>query len=143
MRTPELAAEYPLILIDGGRFLPQFQSEHRQFGMGLREQHPDPLVQIHPDTACALGIQEGDWATIETPRGAITMRAQLTTGIHPRVVHAEHNWWFPEAAAAEPSLHGLWQSNVNVLTTDELDTCDQVTGSWPARALLCRISRIS
>jgi hypothetical protein len=36
----------------------------------------------------------------------------------------------------------LWQSNVNVLTTDEPDTCDQVTGSWPARALLCKINRV-
>jgi anaerobic selenocysteine-containing dehydrogenase len=141
VRTPEIAADYPLILIDGGRFLPQFQSEHRQLGMGLREQHPDPLLQIHPDAAQALGIQEGDWAVIETLRGAIQMKAKLTTGIDPRVVHAEHNWWFPEQPGAEPSLHGLWQSNVNVLTTDDPDACDQLTGSWPARALLCKVSK--
>jgi anaerobic selenocysteine-containing dehydrogenase len=143
VRTPETAAEYPLILIDGGRFLPQFQSEHRQFGMGLREQHPDPLLQIHPETAAELGLRESDWARIETPRGAIVMKTQLTTGIDPRVVHAEHNWWFPEQPGAEPSLHGLWQSNVNVLTTDDLDACDQVTGSWPGRALLCRVTRVA
>jgi hypothetical protein len=59
----------------------------------------------------------------------------------PRVVHAEHCWWFPEQPRAEPSLHGLWQSNVNVMTTDEFDACDQVTDSWPGRALLCRVSR--
>jgi len=143
VRTPEIAAEYPLILINGGRFMPQFQSEHRQFGMGLREQHPDPLLQIHPDTAAGLGISEGDWARIETPRGAIVMKVQLITGIDPRVVHAEHCWWFPEQPGEEPSLHGLWQSNVNVLTTDEFDACDQVTGSWPGRALLCRVSRVT
>lgn len=143
VRTPEIAAEYPLILINGGRFLPQFQSEHRQFGMGLREQHPDPLLQIHPETAAELGLLEGEWARIESPRGAITMKAQLTTRIDPRVAHAEHCWWFPEQDAAEPSLHGLWQSNVNVLTTDDLDACDQVTGSWPGRALLCRVSRVA
>lgn len=140
--TPEIAAEYPLILINGGRFLPQFQSEHRQLGMGLREQHPDPLLQIHPDAAAELGISEGDWARIETPRGAITMKTQFFNGIDPRVVHAEHCWWFPEQPGDEPSLHGLWQSNVNVLTTDELDACDQVTGSWPGRALLCRVSPV-
>jgi anaerobic selenocysteine-containing dehydrogenase len=143
VRTPEIAEEYPLILINGGRFLPQFQSEHRQFGMGLREQHPDPLMQIHPETAAKLDIGEGDWARIETPRGAIIMKTQITTGIDPRVVHAEHCWWFPEQPGAEPSLHGLWQSNVNVLTTDDLDACDQITGSWPGRALLCRVSRVT
>ncbi len=140
--TPDIASEYPLILINGGRFLPQFQSEHRQFGMGLREQHPDPLLQIHPETAAELGISEGDWARIESPRGSIVMKAQLTDGIDPRVVHAEHCWWFPEQPGEEPSLHGLWQSNVNVLTTDEFDSCDQVTGSWPGRALLCRVGRV-
>ncbi len=140
--TPEIAKKYPLILINGGRFLPQFQSEHRQFGMGLREQHPDPLLQIHPETAAQLSLREEDWARIESPRGAIVMRVQFTTGIDPRVVHAEHCWWFPEQPGAEPSLHGLWQSNVNVLTTDELDACDQVTGGWPGRALLCRVSRV-
>ncbi len=139
--TPEIAAKYPLILINGGRFMPQFQSEHRQYGIGLREQHPDPLLQIHPETAAGLDLHEGDWARIETPRGAIVMKAQLTKGINPRVVHAEHCWWFPEQPGAEPSLHGLWQSNVNVLTTDEFDALDQVTGSWPGRALLCRVSR--
>jgi anaerobic selenocysteine-containing dehydrogenase len=141
VRTPEIAADYPLILIDGGRFLPQFQSEHRQLGMGLREQHPDPLLQIHPDTARSLGIQEGDWSIIETRRGAIQMKATFTTGIDPRVVHAEHLWWFPEQPGPEPSLYGLWQSNVNVLTTDDPDMCDQLTGSWPARALLCKVSK--
>jgi thiosulfate reductase / polysulfide reductase chain A len=140
--TPGLAVEYPLILINGGRFLPQFQSEHRQFGMGMREQHPDPLVQIHPETASGLSIGEEDWVRIETPRGGIVMKARLTADIDPRVVHAEHCWWFPEQPGAEPSLHGLWQSNVNVLTTDEPDACDQITGSWPGRALLCRVSRV-
>ena len=58
--TPGIANEYPLILITGGRFLPMFQSEHRQLGMGLREQHPYPLMDIHPDTAKELGISDGD-----------------------------------------------------------------------------------
>lgn len=111
--------------------------------MGMREQHPDPLVEIHPDTAARLGIREGEWAEIETPRGAIVMKARLAGGIDPRVVHAEHCWWFPEQPGAEPSLHGLWQSNVNVLTTDEPDACDPLTGSWPGRALLCRMRPVS
>jgi thiosulfate reductase / polysulfide reductase chain A len=140
--TPETAKEYPLILITGGRFLPQFQSEHRQLGMGLREQHPDPLVQIHPDTARELGIVEGDWAYIETRRGVIKMRAKVTADIHPRVINCEHCWWFPEQPAREPWLGGLWQSNCNVLTMDDLDTCDPLTGGWTMRALLCKVYKV-
>jgi thiosulfate reductase/polysulfide reductase chain A len=142
VRTPDIAREYPLILITGGRFLPQFQAENRQLGMGMREQHPDPLVEIHPDTAGKFGISEGDWAYIETRRGVIKMKVKLTTGIHPQVVNVEHNWWFPEQPGQEPWLHGLWQSNANVLTMDDPDTCDQLTGSWPARALLCKIYKV-
>ena len=70
------------------------------------------------------------------------MKAKLTTAVHPQVVNAEHNWWFPEQAGEDPSLFGLWQSNVNVLTTDDPDSCDQITGSWPVRALLCKIYKV-
>ena len=137
--SPEVAKKYPLILITGGRFLPMFQSEHRQLGMGLREQHPDPLVDIHPDTAAELGITNGDWAYIETLRGVIRMKAKVTTDIHPRVINCEHLWWFPEKPAREPWLGGMWESNCNVLTRDDPDTCDPLTGGWTMRALLCRV----
>ena len=57
--------------------------------MGLREQHPDPLVDIHPETAQRYGIAEGDWAYIETLRGVIKMKANLTDRIHPGVINCE------------------------------------------------------
>jgi thiosulfate reductase/polysulfide reductase chain A len=137
--TPDTAREYPLILITGGRFLPMFQSEHRQFGMGLREQHPDPLMDIHPETAKGLGIADGDWAYIETLRGVIRQKARVTDTIHPGVVNVQHCWWFPEQPAREPWLGGMWESNCNVLTMDDPDTCDPLTGGWTMRALLCRV----
>jgi thiosulfate reductase/polysulfide reductase chain A len=142
VRTPDVAKDYPLILNTGGRFMPQFQSEHRQLGMGLREQHPEPLVEIHPDTARELGITEGDWAYIETVRGVIKQKVKITDRIHPKVVNCEHCWWFPEQPAQEPWLHGLWQSNANVLTMDEPDSCDPLTGGWPMRALLCKVYKV-
>ena len=45
--------------------MPQFHSEHRHIGYGMREQHPNPLMDIHPDTAQELGIADGDWVWIE------------------------------------------------------------------------------
>jgi thiosulfate reductase/polysulfide reductase chain A len=139
IRTPNIAKDYPLILTTGGRFRPQFHSENRQLGMGMREKHPDPLVEIHPDTAKKLGIVNGDWAYIETRRGVIKQRARVTRGIHPKVVNVESHWWFPEQPAQEPWLHGLWQSNANVLTMDDPEACDPLTGGWPVRALLCKV----
>jgi anaerobic selenocysteine-containing dehydrogenase len=42
--------------------------------MGMREQHPDPLMDINVDTAREIGISEGDWVNIETRRGVIKQR---------------------------------------------------------------------
>ncbi len=52
---PDLAEEYPLILTTGARSWGFFHSEHRQIDQ-LREINPDPVVEIHTDTAARLGI---------------------------------------------------------------------------------------
>jgi thiosulfate reductase/polysulfide reductase chain A len=136
--TPELSNKYPLILITGARHQPFYHSEHRQIA-SLRKQHPDPLVQVHPETASRLGIGNGDWAWIETPRGRIKQKCQFYEGIEPGVVQAQHGWWFPEMPGEEPSLHGVWESNINVVTDDDPDSCNPISGGWPLRALLCKI----
>lgn len=138
LSSPELSEHYPLILITGGRFLPMYHSEHRQVD-GWRRQHPDPIVQINPKTASKLGIADGDWAWIETPRGRIRQRCRYFAGIDPRVVHAEHGWWFPELPGEEPRLYGVWESNVNVLTEDDPEHCNEISGGWPLRAGLCKV----
>ncbi|MFC1968262.1 molybdopterin dinucleotide binding domain-containing protein [Chloroflexota bacterium] len=69
-------------------------------------------MRINPETAEQFGINHGDWVYIESPRGRCKQRALLTAGIDPRVVMAEHDWWFPERPGPE---HGAWESNINVL----------------------------
>jgi thiosulfate reductase/polysulfide reductase chain A len=140
--TTELAQEYPLILSTGGRFMPFFHSEYRQLGIGMRERHPEPLLDIHPDTARKLGIAEGDWVWIETRRGRIRQKARFNAGILPDVVNAEAGWWFPEKPGAEPSVHGVWESNANVLTANDEEFLDPLTGGWANRALLCKVYRL-
>jgi anaerobic selenocysteine-containing dehydrogenase len=138
VRTPELAREYPLILNTGGRFMPMHHSEFMQKELG-RVKHPDPLMDIHPDTARELGISDRDWVYIETRRGRVKQRARYNPGILPNVVNCQASWWFPEMPANEPCLSGLWESNANVLTLDDPETCDQLSGGWCVRALLCKV----
>jgi len=57
----------------------------------------------------------------------------------PGVIHSEHGWWFPELLGEEPWLHGVWESNINVVTDDEPENCSQVDGGWPLRALICKV----
>ncbi len=131
---PELAKEYPLILITGGRSEYSFASEHRQV-LSLRRHYPDPLVQIHPQTAQERGIEEGDWVWIESPRGRIQQRARLTEGIDRRVVHVDWGWWFPEEPAPD---YGVWKANANVLTNNG-PPYDPAMGTYQLRALLCQV----
>lgn len=141
--TPDVAKEYPLILITGTRFKPMYHSEFRQVGTGLREMHPDPIAEINTNTALRLGIRDGDWIWIETRRGRIKHKAKLSDGIDPRVVSIQHGWWLPEENPEDPILYGVFEFNANVLTLDDPEICDSVTGNWCNRGLLCKVYRVS
>jgi anaerobic selenocysteine-containing dehydrogenase len=104
----------------------------------LRKRHPDPTIEIHPETAEKHNIGEDDWVWIETARGRIKQKAKITEGIDPRVVHVQHAWWFPEDPGPE---YGVWKSNANVLTSDE-PPYDPAIGTYQLRALLCKISKV-
>lgn len=138
---PDLAKDYPFILITGGRFRPYFHSEHRQIET-VRKKRPDPQVQMNPETAKKLGIAEGDWVWIESPRGVIKQRCQYLEGLDSKVVHCEHGWWFPEMPGQEPWLHGVWESNVDVLTNDDPEICNKRFGSWPLKTNLCNVYKV-
>lgn len=112
--TPDLAREYPLVLTTGSRLWGCFNSEHRQIPE-IREIHPNPMVEIHPETAQKYGIKDGEWVWIENMRGKCKQIAKLTPNIDKRVVHAQHAWWFPEKSGPAPSFFGVWESNINLL----------------------------
>lgn len=135
--TPELVKEYPFILSTGGRQPYYFHSQYRQVPW-LRERQPYPIVQIHPETAKELGIKEGTWVWIETPRGRIKQVAQLFAGMDPRMVVAQASWWYPEEPGPD---HGLWKSNANVLTRND-PPYDPAIGSTTFRALLCKMYKV-
>ncbi len=132
---PEMTKKYPYILITGARSPLFFHSEHRMIPW-LREIHPDPIVEIHPDTANKHRIKDGDWVFIESPRGRVKQRAKLTTGIDPRVVATQHGWWFPEVKSPD---HGWKESNINILTDNNPEGYDVAMGSTNLRVLLCKI----
>ncbi len=131
--SPDILKEYPLILTTGAKMKDYFHSEGRQIP-SLRKRNPDPLVEIHPDTAASLGIDNNDWVWIETPVGRVRMRAQFFDGIAQDVVSAQHAWWFPEES---PPEYGWKKSSVNLLFGD-MDY-DPDTGSESLRSALCRV----
>ncbi|WP_218252828.1 molybdopterin-containing oxidoreductase family protein, partial [Candidatus Magnetobacterium casense] len=132
--SPELLAEYPLVLITGSRRVEFFHSEHRQIE-SLRKLRPRPQVQIHTSAARERGIRHGDEVLVCTRRGQITVFAEVTEDIAPYVVSAEHGWWFPERLF---DTDALWQANANLLT-DDSPPYDPAFGSCRLRGLLCDV----
>ncbi|MFN7929395.1 MAG: molybdopterin dinucleotide binding domain-containing protein [Blastocatellia bacterium] len=49
----------------------------------LVKQYPEPRIEIHPQLAAKLGIQDGDLTVAESRRGAITLQAHVVTTIRP------------------------------------------------------------
>ena len=135
---PKVAEEFPYILITGARIPTFFQSEFRQLPK-LRKGRKEPECELHPETAKALGVKEGDWVSVETMRGKCRQKVKLFSGIDPRVVHAQHGWWFPEDNTTAD--HGIWDSNANTLTSIEAPYCSAM-GTYQLRALLCKVVKV-
>jgi len=83
-----------LIMMTGRRSPVLFHSEHRQIPW-LREIDPDPIVEIHPETAQSLGIEDGNWVWIEGRRAG-KEKGQTHSYRSPANGHGPHGWWYPE-----------------------------------------------
>ena len=90
-------AEYPLMLTTG-RVVSHFLSgcQTRRIGP-LEDQYPEPRLELHPHAAKTLGIVDGDWVTVESRRGAITIRAQVVATIRPDTVFVPYHWAGPKS----------------------------------------------
>ncbi len=114
-----------------------FHSGYRQLG-SLRRISKDPEVEMAPETARGLGIEEGDWVRVRTPRGEIRQRARLVPGMDPRVVSAAYGWWYPERGPRD--LFGWRESNINVLTSME-PPYNPVVASLNLRGVPCALEK--
>ncbi|HVO91257.1 MAG TPA: molybdopterin-dependent oxidoreductase, partial [Terriglobales bacterium] len=91
LSKPEIAADFPLVLTNA-KFTTYVHSQHRALP-SLRKASPHPTADIHPQTAQDYGIENKKWMVIESPRGAIKVKAHVTTNIIPGVVCCQHGWW--------------------------------------------------
>jgi assimilatory nitrate reductase catalytic subunit len=90
--------EYPVILTTG-RVVSQFLSGTQTRRIGpLVDQYPEPRIEIHPRLAEKYGIVDGAWATAESRRGTITLRAQVVTTIRPDTIFIPYHWPGKKAA---------------------------------------------
>ncbi len=127
--------EFPLILISA-KSQYYLLSAYR-WVKRLRDKHPHPTLEIHPDTAARFDIRDGDDVVIETKHGTVTQKALVTDIIHPRVISASLGWWFPEG---DPAGQYDWQSaNFNMLTST--GKLGKEYGTPNLKNMPCRIRR--
>ncbi len=82
----DVDAEYPLILTTG-RVVSHFLSGAQTRRIGPLVDHcPEPFIEVHPQLADKLGLAQGDLATAETRRGAITLRVEVVKTIRPDTI---------------------------------------------------------
>ena len=137
----DLAADFPLVLTSA-KSIHYCHSQHRGLP-SLRRREPDPVVEIHPETAAARRIADGDWVRLATPEGAVRARAAFSPHLDPRVVSATHGWWqaCQTLGLAGYDATGAESANVNAVIGNR-DT-DPISGSVPHRSYLCEITRIA
>lgn len=124
LKNPQMAQEYPFVLTTGARILYYTHTQHRNID-GLREKNPDPFAEINQKTAERFGIQDGDWIIVESNRGRIKVKAQVTEDILEGVVSIPHGW---------PG-----EANVNLLTDVHLR--EPIMGYPQMKSQLCRIRK--
>lgn len=134
---PDLAAEYPLVLTNA-KFTTFIHSQQRALPH-LRKSSPEPTAELHPETAARYGIKSREWMMIESPRGAIRVRARVTDNILPGVVCCQHGWWQECRDLNLPGYNPYSENSANPSVLIGSDLADPISGSLPHRSYLCRV----
>lgn len=135
--TPELLGRYPLVLSD--------YHTSRSFSAGwqrnvpyLREVEPYPVLHIHPDTAAARNIADGDDIVIRSPHGRIRAKAEYYPGIRKDTVMILHGWWQGCSELGLPDMPLLDDgANVNLLYNPDVEAmCDPLITAMGSQTLV-------
>jgi len=127
--------DFPLVLTSCKN--PYFLHSSYRWLEKLRRHSPQPQAVVHPQTADACGITDGEEMIIETCHGRISQTARLDASIHPDVVLAAYGWWFPEMP--ETDAHRWQQANFNCLTSAQ--RVGAQFGTPNLKGINCRIRR--
>ena len=115
---------FPLILTTGGNLLPYTHWQFRYIPR-LKKMAPEPVLEIHPDTAEQFEISDSDRVEVKTITGKIQIKARLTETIRRGTVHMAQGWE---------------SSNANMLTS--VDDSDPISGFPNLKSLRCQVRKL-
>ena len=133
---PELTDEYPLLMTNAKEDV--YMLTGYKHVASLRNMKPEPIVEMHPETAKKMGVNEGQLVYIETNKGKIVQRLALDDMLDPRTIVISFGWWFPEDRY---TIYGWNKSNINILTRSE-PPYDPGIGTVDLRGIPCKVYRV-
>ena len=118
-------AEFPLFLTTG-RIMAQYQSGSQTRRIAaLLNTSPSAFVEIHPELASMLGIEDGEVVCVRTRRGTIEVKAKITDTIRRDTIFVPFHW--------------AKQQRANVLTNPALDPVSKMPEFKICAACVCKI----
>ncbi|MGF1495516.1 MAG: molybdopterin oxidoreductase family protein [Elainellaceae cyanobacterium] len=83
---------YPFVLTNGrlyGHWHTQTRTGHIE---KIRQMHPEPQLEMHPQDAQRLGLQPGDWVEVRSRRGHVCLPVMPTAAIRKGVLFVPMHW---------------------------------------------------
>ena len=97
-------AQWPMTL-NTGRYRDQWHTMTRTgLSPRLSQHRREPMVEIHPDDAAALGIAENDLVRVATPQGESVFRALLSDGQRRGEVFTPIHWTDRQSSGGRTGL---------------------------------------
>lgn len=121
--TDDASPLYPFVMMSGARLPNAIHSRLHDLSWP-KSLRPDPMVDIHPEDAAALGILQGDDVEVFTALGSIRLKANLTCLCNAGDLHC---------------YHGYREANINDLIPDDL--LDPYTGFPTYKHFRCGIRK--
>lgn len=125
--TPPIEApdqEYPFILTTGRRYESyNTHTQTRHYADGVKLKQTEETVDIHPEDAKRLNIENGELVTVTSRRGTLKAPAKITEQVVPGLVFMSFHW------SEVPT---------NVLTINEYDP---ISGTAEFKACAVRIDK--
>ena len=133
------SGDYPLVLTSF-RLLQFVNQQHRHIPR-LRDRAREPLVEVHPETASAIGVPDGGWVHVETISGKARLKAKYNDSLHHRVVCVPYGWWQGCEELGLPGHDPLSSEGANINLAISNTYIDPIGASVPHRSRMCRISK--
>ncbi|MCZ8513363.1 nitrate reductase [Paenibacillus filicis] len=86
------SGKYPYLLTTGRVLQHYLSGVQTRNTPELNSKYPEPMMEIHPDTAGAIGLVNGGQAQVTSRRGSIRLKVKLSSKIRQDTVFVPFHW---------------------------------------------------